>query len=941
MSPDRLQQVYDLYHAVVERQPGARAELLNQADPELRREVESLLERNSGQPGAGVLNRPVWERAASLLGDPAGAPLEAGTEFGPYRIEAPIGAGGMGQVFRAVDTRLGRKVALKTCLDQFSARFEREARAISALNHPHICTLHDIGPNYLVMELVEGPTLTERLKQGPLPMESALRYGTQVADALAAAHAQGIIHRDLKPGNIMITKAGVKVLDFGLAKILSGSKTDSETGITETGGIMGTPAYMAPEQVEGREPGNVTDLFSLGLMLYEMVVGRLPFPGASLGQMLSSGPQPALPAPSRARAGVTAGLDGLIARLLERDPAKRPQSAADVARELSAIADQRAVPRSGIGSLLRRGYAIFAIAFIVVLGVVGLWLYQRWEPLRSQTPITSSPAFYTQLTSFTDSAVWPTLSPDGRMLAFYRSDNPFLTSDQIWVKLLPNGEPVQITHDPRPKYNIAFSPDSSKIAYTAFGSNLFQTHMVSSLGGDSQLMFPNAAGLSWVNDGQLLFSQVKTGVHMGIVTAKPDRSDLREIYFPVQDRGMAHYSYLSPDRKWVLLAEMDPQWRPCRVVPFAGGSQGRQVGPPGAPCTSAAWSPDGEWIYLGAQVAGRYHLWRQRFPDGQPEQITSGSTEESGIAVAPDGRSLITSIITRQSAVWIHDSRGDRALSSEGYAQETPPIFSRDGKRLYFLLRQDSPESPAELRRADVDSGKTEVILPGVSIREYDISNDEKEVVFSTQPAGQPSQLWIAPLDRSTPPRRISAHGEAVPHFGPNKKVFFRLADGEAYYLAAMARDGSDARKIIPNRVLNVANISPDRRFMIIGASLPETPNLIAPPTLALPLDGGPPQRICDGLCSVAWSPDGRYFYVELIPASRDNPAGRTVAIRVPPGATLPSLPPGGVRRPENWAKIPGAKTVEHADIAPGPDPSIYAYVKSSIHSNLFRVPLR
>ncbi len=871
--------------------------------------------------------------AGSVLADSTQTVVVPGTQLGPYQIDAQVGAGGMGTVYRALDMRLGRTVAIKVSAERYSERFQREARAISTLNHPHICTLYDVGPNYLVMEFIEGSTLAAEIKQAPLALESAARYGAQIADALAEAHSVGIVHRDLKPSNIMLTRHGVKILDFGLAKIVPENQTPSEAGITETGGLVGTPAYMAPEQIEGMEPGPAADLFSLGLVLYEMLAGRLPFPGASLGQMLASGSQPAMPAPSRAGLGVPASLDRLIGKLLEQDPANRPQSAAEVARELSVMADRR-VPR--------RAYAILAIASLVILGAVGLWLYPRGEPRASQTPIPSNTASYTQLTSFTDSAVGPTLSPDGRMLAFYRSESPFLTSDEIWVKLLPNGEPVQVTHDPRLKYNIAFSPDSSRLAYTTFGSpNLFQTYTVSSMGGDSQLMFPNSAGLSWLNDGQLLFSQIKgNGVHMGIVTAKPDRSDLREIYFPAKDRGMAYYSYLSPDRKWVLLAEMDFQWRPCRVVPFAGGSEGREVGPPNARCTSAAWSPDGKWIYVGARVADRYHLWRQRFPDGQPEQITFGSTEEEGVAMAPDGRSLITSIITSQSSVWIHDSRGERALSSEGYAAQYPPVFSRDGKRLYYLLRHDSPESPAELWRADVDSRKTEVVLPGVSIFTYDLSDDEKEVVFSRHPAGRPSQLWIAPLDRSTPPRRISANGEDIPHFGPKNEVLFFLTDGKAYYLAAMARDGSNVRKIVPYRVLNVDNMSPDRRFIKIGAPLPGAPNLSEPPDLALPLEGGPPQRICDGICSVAWSPDGRYFYVKLAPASRTDPAGKTVVLHVPPGATLPPLPPGKNRRPENWAKLPGAQIVDRADITPGMNPSIYAYIKSSVHANLFRIPL-
>jgi serine/threonine protein kinase len=214
MTPSRWQQIEELYHAALECEPGERAAFLARADPELRREVESLLAQESG---ATPLDHPAWSGAASLLGSTVAA-LTPGTQLGPYKIEGPLAAGGMSEVFRAVDIRLGRSVAVKTSREQFNERFNREARAISSLNHPHICTLYDVGPNYLVMGLCEGETLAARLKRGKLSIDDTLRYGQQIADALAAAHAKGITHRDLKPGNIMLSKSGVKVLDFGLAK---------------------------------------------------------------------------------------------------------------------------------------------------------------------------------------------------------------------------------------------------------------------------------------------------------------------------------------------------------------------------------------------------------------------------------------------------------------------------------------------------------------------------------------------------------------------------------------------------------------------------------------------------------------------------------------------------------------------------------------------------
>src|SRR5579862_7119597 len=223
--------------------------------------------------------------------------FSAGDKLGPYEIAALIGQGGMGEVYRGTDTRLGRAVAIKVSAREFSDRFEREARAISSLNHPNICTLYDVGPNYLVMEFVEGDTLAKILEQGPLPLDQVLRYAVQIADALAAAHAKGVIHRDLKPGNIIITKNGVKVLDFGLAKLsgagLRGVSGSSDVAtltqpITSDGAIVGTLYYMSPEQVEAKETNERSDIFSFGAVLYEMITGRRPFTGDTKASVLAA-----------------------------------------------------------------------------------------------------------------------------------------------------------------------------------------------------------------------------------------------------------------------------------------------------------------------------------------------------------------------------------------------------------------------------------------------------------------------------------------------------------------------------------------------------------------------------------------------------------------------------------------------------------------------------
>jgi serine/threonine-protein kinase len=304
MHPDRWRQVESLYHSALEREEPARDVFLREAcreDEELRCEVRSLLD----QTESGVLNRPLL--------------------LGPYRIVGVIGAGGMGTVYQAMDTRLNRMVAIKVSEARFNARFEREARAVAALNHPHICTLYDVGPNYLVMEYVDGRPL-----HGPMPVSEALRLAIQMADALEAAHRKGIVHRDLKPGNVLVTKSGVKVLDFGLAKMEEPPPGEEESTRTvnprtEEGTIVGTTAYMSPEQAEGKPVDARSDIFSFGAVLYEMLTGRRAFRGDTklsvLSAILKEEPEPA----SSLRKEIPQELERIITRCLRKNPERRFQ----------------------------------------------------------------------------------------------------------------------------------------------------------------------------------------------------------------------------------------------------------------------------------------------------------------------------------------------------------------------------------------------------------------------------------------------------------------------------------------------------------------------------------------------------------------------------------------------------------------------------------------
>ena len=339
MTPERFRQIEELYHAARGGNAEERAALLAQTDPELRREIESLLAHHTG---GELLDQPAMQIAPQLLDNSTVSILTPGVYLGPYRIESKLGEGGMGEVFRAVDTRLGRAVAIKTTREQFNERFEREARAISSLNHPNVCTLYDVGPNYLVMELVEGETIAALLKTGPLDMKTAILYASQILAGLAEAHSKGIVHRDLKPGNVMIARTGVKVLDFGLAK--------SGTDDTVTGSHMaiGTPAYMAPEQRKGKPADARADIYAFGCMLYEMLAGT------QVG-------------PNRRRIG-PGKLERIVNRCLEEDPARRWQSAAELQRELAAV------------SLPRRRLSLTVALIAIVASCVAAYVYLHRPP---------------------------------------------------------------------------------------------------------------------------------------------------------------------------------------------------------------------------------------------------------------------------------------------------------------------------------------------------------------------------------------------------------------------------------------------------------------------------------------------------------------------------------------------------------------------------------
>jgi DNA-binding winged helix-turn-helix (wHTH) protein/Tol biopolymer transport system component len=596
-----------------------------------------------------------------------------------------------------------------------------------------------------------------------------------------------------------------------------------------------------------------------------------------------------------------------------------------------AAAVPAVAPESGVAARRRMAGWYVGLGACVTLAIGGGALYR----MRHRPPEIR----YTQLTDFTDSAVAPALSPDGRMVAFVRGGDAFLTSDKIYVKMLPHGEARRVTDDSRPKYGLAFSPDGSEIAYTVLEPSGFSTYEVSVLGGEPHLLLKNAGGLVWLDPQRVLFSEMRGGIHMGVVTSTVTGGARRDIYFPAHERGMAHYSYPSPDRRWALVVEMsgNGDWAPCRLVGLEGQGAAKLVGPAGA-CISAGWSTDGAWMYFSAVVEGRSHLWRQRFPEGAPEQITFGPAEEGGVAVEPAGRALITSVGVHQTAVWIHDGGGDRQLSSEGEVEWSisPLSFSPDDSAIYYLLRRGEGSS-AELWRTVVDSGKSEAVFPGIAMIAFDLSPDGKQVVYATAAPGGTTQLWLAALDRSVPASKVGAPGGRWPRFGPRDQIFFEETEGNANYLEQMNADGSNRSKVVPYPIAEFQGVSPGHRWVMVA--VPRTPERDVPAVLAVPLDGGPARHMCASYCSPRWSTDGKFLFIPVEDPSWTSP-GRSLAIPVGPGERLPDFPAGGIAPLAEASVVPGAQSVGRGDAVPGKDAEHYAWVNVTVHRNLYRISL-
>jgi eukaryotic-like serine/threonine-protein kinase len=401
---------------------------------------------------------------------------------------------------------------------------------------------------------------------------------------------------------------------------------------------------------------------------------------------------------------------------------------------------------------------------------------------------------------------------------------------------------------------------------------------------------------------------------------------------------MAHYSYPSPDLRSVLVVEMDKSqdWVRCRLVPMDATSSGSEVGPRGA-CTAAGWSPDGKWMYFNVEVSGSSHLWRQRYPNGSPEQITFGPTEEEGLTVAPDGKSLITSLGSRQSSIWWKDASGDHRLPVEGAAFQ--PKFSADGQRVYYLVKKPNSADPIELWAWDLAAGRTDPIVTGQSIWDYDISRDQKKVAF-TVGNGSERAIFLAPVDHGSPPRLLARDGDEVSFAGPTDIVFRQLA-AKNNYLGRIHDDGTGLERISEGPVAEKSGVSPDGDWVAVGGWAAPSKGK---GTYLISLRDRSERYLSNGPCVVSWSMDGRFLFVTLSHTVNDQrvtadaSSGRTLVVPLSHGITGIPIPEGGFDMAADQPPA-GVRVIPLWLVAPF-DATTYGYAATEFHGNLFRIPL-
>ena len=725
--------------------------------------------------------------------------LLAGTRLGPYEIVSPLGAGGMGEVYRARDSKLGRSVAIKVLRSDVATdpekldRFRREAQLLASLNHPNIASIYgfeDSDKPGLVMELVEGSTLADRIRIGPLPIEEVLTISKQLCDALEYAHEHGIVHRDFKPANVKVAADGtVKLLDFGLAKALE--SVGVHTGIsssptltrlaTQAGMILGTAAYMSPEQAKGRAIDRRSDIWAFGCVLFEMLVGKMAFSGESvtdtLAEIIKAEPDWSLLPTNMPKA-----ISALLQRCLRKDPKQRLQSIGDARVGIEEVLAGKATsveqapaqipmpPLKSARSLV--GWIGGFVAGAAMVAAIAGWI------TRSSAPAIMH---FSAVTSFAGVQAQPALSPDGRSVAFVSNrDGHF----NIYVGLVRGGGLVQITHDASLKIRPSWSPDGSTLAYAQLNdSGTEDIWEVSALGGSPRKVVLNATDPSWMPNGQAL-------VYLNITDAQIWTSGVEgenpHILVHTLPKYMGLEPRVSPDGKTVAFAARGLGGGPYGELGVADVSTGKLqlLTHDFALALSPAWSPDNRTIYFSSSRGGTLNIWKIRAGGSGLRQVTAGEGDDAEIDVSSDGKRLVFGTIRTNIGLLQLETQAKagesntKVLTTDPARNEFGPAYSPDGTRIAFFTNLKGVETES-IGVADARGGDSTQLVRDSRINIFPRwSPDGTHVIYLSSPAGVPDagkdSEYRSIATAGGAPQTIMAGASSIASVGRDGRLIYR-----------------------------------------------------------------------------------------------------------------------------------------------------------------------
>jgi Tol biopolymer transport system component/tRNA A-37 threonylcarbamoyl transferase component Bud32 len=725
--------------------------------------------------------------------------LSAGNRLGSYEIVCPLGAGGMGEVYRARDGRLGRDVALKVLPAGFAAdaerlaRFEQEAKCLASLNHPHIACIYGVedssGAPAIVMELVEGATLAERIRRCPIPVDEALPIARQIADALEYAHERGIIHRDLKPANVKVTPDdAAKILDFGLAKALNDApaetvdlaKSPTLTGMaTQAGIILGTAGYMSPEQARGKAVDRRADIWAFGCLLYEMLTGVQAFRGETvtdtLAALLKSEPDW-----SRLPSATPAHVRVLLRRCLQKDPRQRLRDIGDARISLEEVltGSSESLISAGVSFPLGRRILPWALAgLFAALAAAGLIAW------RLGAAASRRPMHFRAVTNLAGVQAEPSISPDGRSVAFVSNRSGDFN---IYVGLLSGGDLVQVTHDSNLKARPAWSPDAATLAFSRMNSSgTWDVWEIPALGGTSRRVIQNARDPAWSPDGTQL-AYANGGDH-GIWVAGASGENAHRITMPEGQFGNWRYTEprFSPDGgKIAFSSRGNGPYGELHVFDLRSGKLSA-VTADGALVLSPVWSPDGRFIYFASSRGGTMNIWKIATDSGDAEQITSGQGDDAQLDLSQDGNKIVFSTwrqkinLTEINLTGKPGAQSTRVLPMDPGRNQVAPSYSPDGKHLaYFSNLKGAERESIWVSSAD---GSNPVLL----VRDDRVNvfprftPDSQYVLYESEAeVSVPDELRSVSVSGGVPQKVLGNQPDRYFDVGADGRVLFRAGGG-------------------------------------------------------------------------------------------------------------------------------------------------------------------